>query len=266
MSSLFEFSGEDAEPMARYELVRCKRALSPSALPDMDYALNPYSGCEHGCVYCYAPEVTHSEWSTWRVVRVKTNIVERMSKELPYVEGVIGIGTVTDPYQSVEKKFELTKACLEKLQKEDRRIHLHTKSDLILRDIDLLKRMKGVIALTITGIDDRYSKMTEPGAPLPSRRLEALRVLTDEGLDTYALIGPVLSHLNGKEDEFSNAVAGTGVKKVYIDKLNGRPLLSARLARMNITDGGATVIEKIKENLSAKGIDVHDVFEGQTFV
>ena len=265
MSSLLEFSGTD-DDMGRYELIRCKRALSPSSLPDMDYALNPYSGCEHGCVYCYAPEVTHSEWSSWRVVRVKTNIVERLSKELPHVEGVIGIGTVTDPYQSVEKRFELTRRCLEKLIRERRRIHMHTKSDLILRDIDLLSQLEGMIAITITGIDDRYSKITEPGAPLPSRRLDALTKLTDEGLHTYALIGPVLSHLRGREKDFCEAIAITGVKEAYIDRLNRRPLLNARLDRMNISDGGSETISRIREHLTGLGVSVHDVFEGQTYI
>ena len=254
---------DDAD-IGPYELIRCRKALSPSALPDMDYALNPYSGCEHGCVYCYAPEVTHSDWSSWRVVRVKTNIVERLSKELPDTDGIIGIGTVTDPYQSVERRFGLTRGCLERIVRDGRRIHMHTKSDLILRDIDLLKRTQGLIAVTITGIDDRYSKITEPGAPLPSRRLDALRILTDEGLDTYALIGPVLSHLRGREREFCDAVISTGVRKAYIDKLNGRPLLNERLTRMSISDGGTATVERIRSFLTDGGVEVHDVFEGQT--
>lgn len=259
LSSLLEFIN-NSDPPGRYELVECKRALSPSKLPDMDYALNPYSGCDHGCVYCYAPEVTHSDWSTWRVVKVKTNIVERLSKELPNIEGTIGIGTVTDPYQSVESKFELTRSCLLKLRKEGRAIHMHTKSDLILRDIDILKEIEGLVAVTITGIDDRYSKITEPGAPLPSRRLEALRRLTSEGLDTYALIGPVLSHMKGREIEFAETVAATGVRKAYIDKLNSRPLLNERLQRMGISGGTAGSIAVIKKVLSENGVDVHDVF------
>ena len=262
MSSLLEFSG-DGTPSGRYEIIHCKRALSPSALPDMDYALNPYSGCEHGCVYCYAPEVTHSEWSNWRVVRVKANIVERLSKELPNVDGIIGIGTVTDPYQSVESSFCLTRRCLEKLAREGGRIHMHTKSDLILRDMDLLKQLEGMIAVTVTGIDDRYSKMTEPGAPLPARRLNALRELTEAGLDAYALIGPVLSHIEGKEEGFADAVASTGVRKAYIDRLNTRPLLGERLARMGISGGSAGSVSRLKTCLSDRGIEVHDVFRGR---
>ena len=262
MSNLFDFDGADRWD-GIYEITQCKRALSPSGLPDMDYSLNPYGGCSHGCVYCYAPEVTHSDWSTWRVVRVKSNIVERLSKELTFVKGTIGIGTVTDPYQPAEDRFELTRRCLQKISKTDNPIHMHTKSDLILRDLEILTQMNGLVAITITTIDERISKMTEPGAPLPKRRLETLTKLTDAGLDTYALIGPVLSHLDGKEEEFADAVAGTGVKLVYIDRLNGRPLLSARLSRMNIDGGSVESIMRIKNRLMSKGVVVKDVFDSR---
>ncbi len=259
MSDLFEFDGADKWD-GKYEIVQCKRALSPSGLPDMDYSLNPYGGCTHGCIYCYAPEVTHSEWDTWRVVRVKSNIVERLGKELTFVKGTIGIGTVTDPYQPAERRFELTRRCLQRISKVGCPIHMHTKSDLILRDIDILSQMEGLVAMTITTIDDRYSKMTEPGAPLPSVRLDALRRLTEAGLTTYALIGPVLSHLEGIEDEFADAIADTGVRLAYIDRLNGRPLLNARLSRMNIAGGSIESIGRIKDRLGSRGVVVKDVF------
>ena len=109
-------------------MVECTRALSPSGLPGLDYALNPYTGCEHGCIYCYAPGVTHTDLGSWRVVRVKRNIPERLARELPSVEGVIGLGTVTDPYQYAERKFRLTQMCLEVLRARGRRVHIHTKS------------------------------------------------------------------------------------------------------------------------------------------
>ena len=259
MSTLNDFFGPQKWEGA-YEIIQCKRALSPSGLPDMDYSLNPYGGCSHGCVYCYAPEVTHSDWSTWRIVKVKSNIASRLSNELKYVKGTIGIGTVTDPYQYAESRFELTKQCLQRIIGTGCRIHMHTKSDLILRDIDLLTQLEGLVAVTITGIDERYSKITEPGAPLPSVRLDTLKKLTDAGLDTYALIGPVLSHLEGKEKEFADAVADTGVKKAYIDRLNGRPLLNERLSRMNISGGSMQSIMKIKDQLTSRGVTVRDVF------
>ena len=233
--------------------------MSPSGLPGIDYALNPYGGCEHGCVYCYAPEVLHTDWKDWRVVKVRSNIPDRLSKELSGLDGTIGIGTVTDPYQYAEKRFRLTQKCLEILKERDFRIHLHTKSDLVLRDIDLIASMRGEIGITLTGIDDRSSKITEPGAPLPGKRLEALRQLSERGVDVYALIGPVLSHLEGKEEDFVNAVLSTGVKRVYIDALNPRPLLAERLSRMNI-HGSERSKERIRELAEGSGLLVRDVF------
>ena len=243
----------------QYRIVECKKALSPSKLPGIDYALNPYGGCAHGCVYCYAPEVTHTPWNEWRRIRVKSNIVERLGKELSFVDGVIGIGTTTDPYQYAESRFRLTEQCLRSLKDNDCKIHVHTKSDLILRDIDILGDMKSTIGITVTNIDDRASKITEPGAPLPSKRFAALKALSEEGIDTYALVGPVLNLLDGKEKEFVDAVLSTGTKTMYIDSLNNRPLLSERLAKMNIA-GSSAALEKIRKLASDGGLWVYDVF------
>ncbi|MDR3206303.1 MAG: radical SAM protein, partial [Candidatus Methanoplasma sp.] len=200
-----------------YTISMCKRALSPSGLPGIDHALNPYGGCTHGCVYCYAPEVTHSDWKEWRVVRVRSNIAVRLAKELPGLHGVIGIGTVTDPYQYAERRFQLTRECLEVLRKRDMSIHIHTKSDLVLRDAELISRMHAEVGVTVTSVDDRISKMTEPGAPLPEKRLDTIRRLVDAGIDVYALVGPVLDHLEGSEKELVDAVASTGVKRMVVD-------------------------------------------------
>ncbi|MDR3283456.1 MAG: radical SAM protein [Candidatus Methanoplasma sp.] len=243
----------------QYTVAVCKRALSPSGLPGIDHALNPYGGCTHGCVYCYAPEVTHSDWKEWRVVKVKSNIASRLSKELFGLHGTIGIGTVTDPYQYAEKRFCLTRDCLDILMKRDMRVHIHTKSDLVMRDAELISRMRGEVGVTVTSVDDKVSKMTEPGAPLPDKRLGTIRGLVDSDIDVYALVGPVLSHLEGSEKDLVDAIASTGVKRMVIDSLNGRPLLSERLARMGI-GGSETAVANVKRLASAAGISVSDVF------
>ena len=166
---------------------------------------------------------------------------------------------MTDPYQYAEKRFRLTQRCLEILRERDVRIHLHTKSDLILRDIELISSVRGEVGITITSVDDRFSKITEPGAPLPEKRLEALKKLTESGVDTYALIGPVLNHIEGKEEIFVDAVVSTGVKRVCIDALNPRPLLTERLNRMNI-HGSESSKEKIRRLAKGSGLLVQDVF------
>lgn len=193
------------------------------------------------------------------MVRVKSNIADRLSRELRGLNGTIGIGTVTDPYQYAEKRFLLTQRCLEILRADDFRIHLHTKSDLVLRDADMISSMRGEVGVTITSLDDRCSKITEPGAPLPARRLEALERLTETGIDTYALVGPVLNHLEGHEREFVDAIVSTGTKRMFIDALNGRPQLSERLRRMGIS-GSASAVENIRSLAVSSGLDVRDVF------
>ncbi len=257
-TDLLEFENADAWD-GDYRITGCRRALSPSGLPGIDYALNPYGGCEHGCIYCYAPEVTRSDWEDWRVVKVRANIAGRLAAELPGLTGTVGIGTVTDPYQAAEARFCLTRSCLEVLRERDMPVHIHTKSDLILRDLGMLSEMRSEVGITLTGLDERFSKITEPGAPLPGRRLEALRRLSAEGIDAYALIGPVLDHLEGHEREFTDAIIGTGVGRAVIDRLNARPQLSARLDRKGMK-GSDIAKERVRASLLEAGIPVEDAF------
>ena len=242
-----------------YKVTECKKALSPSKLPGIDHALNPYGGCGHGCLYCYAPELTYTDWNEWNTVRVRAGIEGRLGKELVNVRGTIGIGTTTDPYQPAEERFELTRKCLIKLKEKNMRIHLHTKSDLILRDIRILEQMEGEVAVTVTSADENFSKRIEPGAPLPARRIHALRTLTEAGLDTYALVGPVLSILEGCEKEFVDTILSTGVKRMYLDDLNERPMLAQRMRAAGI-EGSPKAKERIRSLAAAGGIKVFDVF------
>lgn len=138
-------------------------------------------------------------------------------------------------------------------------IHLHTKSDLVLRDLELLKRFDGQVAITLTTCDDRTSRITEPGAPLPEVRFRALKELTGAGINTYALIAPVLDRLEGLEEEFCSRVAETGVRRAALDPLNLRPLMAERLKRMNIGRSD-TALEKVRTLLEDSGIEVRDVF------
>lgn len=240
-------------------MVECRKALSPSGLPGIDYALNPYGGCEHGCIYCYAPGVTHSDLPRWRVVRVKGNIPERLARELPSAEGTIGIGTVTDPYQYAERRFMLTRLCLQLLRDRRRSVHIHTKSDLVTRDIDVLGDMDCIVGMTITAVDPRVSMMTEPGAPLPAARLRALSELVDAGIEAYALIAPAMSTLEGHEAELLEAIAGTGAKRVFHDPLNMRNVDGSVLMRRGIS-ASPRARNRIMELGPDYGLDVSGEF------
>ncbi len=153
----------------------------------------------------------------------------------------------------------LTRHSIEVLKAARMRVHIHTKSDLILRDIDLISKMEAEVGITITTLNDNVSHVIEPGAPVPAKRLHALKKLTEAGIDTYALVGPVLNSLEGLEEEFVAAIVSTGTKRMCIDRLNMRPLLSQRLERMDIK-GSESSLKKIRRLAEDSGLKVTDVF------
>ncbi len=203
--------------------VACKYAISPSGLPGYDYALNPYRGCGHGCAYCYAPDILWEkrEWGTF--VDVKRNLPNILSKEVKRKRrGVVGIGTVTDAYQPTERKYEITKHALEQLLKEDFPICIQTKSDIVLRDVDLIRQFSDAeVGFTVAFLDEKDRRLFEPKASPIERRIEALHRLRDEGIRTWAFVSPLLPHIaEGEFLELAGRLADTGVDHVLVDKLN----------------------------------------------
>ena len=201
--------------------IKVKTALSPSHLPGLDYALNPYRGCTHACVYCYAPSVIHWDKGKWgELVEVKINLPRILSKELSVKKkGVVGLGTVTDPYQPSEKKYEITRRCLELLLLHDFPVCIQTKSSLVLRDIDLLKEFKNVeVGITLTALDDTLGEKMEPGASSVSERLRALFELREIGIKTWVFLGPVMPHITEVE-ALVDAIAAIKPDYVLVDRL-----------------------------------------------
>ncbi|MDP2845214.1 MAG: radical SAM protein [Candidatus Methanoperedens sp.] len=201
--------------------ITVKTALSPSKLPGLDYALNPYRGCEHACVYCYAPSVIHWDKEKWgELVEVKINIPRILSKELRIKKkGVVGLGTVTDPYQPVEKKYEITRRCLELLLMHDFPVCIQTKSSLVLRDIDLLKKFSNIeVGVTLTTLDDSVRAKLEPGASSVEGRLRALSELSKNGIKTWVFLGPVMPYITDVE-ALVDAIAEVKPKYVLVDRL-----------------------------------------------
>lgn len=205
---------------------RCKTALSRSRIYGVDYSLNPYLGCQHGCVYCFARFMTRyshhgGEWGSF--VDVKTNILQRLASELPRKpKGLVLLSSVTDPYQPLEERYELTRGALTLLAKHEFPTTLLTKSDLVVRDIDLIKRLRDCeVGLTITTLDKDVKRAFEPLATPVENRLEALRKLNREGVETYAFLGPLLPYLS--EDclpELLDELCDAGVNRVLVDRLN----------------------------------------------
>ncbi len=200
--------------------IKVKTALSPSQLPGIDYALNPYRGCEHACAYCYAPSVIHYEGKWCELVEVKVNLPRVLSKELrEKKKGVVGLGTVTDPYQPAEKKYEITRRCLELLLMHDFPVCIQTKSSLVLRDLELLKQFSNIeVGITLTALDDSVREKMEPGASSVEERLHALSELSKNEINTWVFLGPVMPYITDAE-ALVDAIAKVKPKYVLVDKL-----------------------------------------------
>ena len=157
------------------------------------YSVNPYTGCDHCCVYCYITGYIKDAFTC----RPKENLIKRLKRELKKIDKkkVISMANSSDPYPRLEKKLELTKRVLKLFLRENVRFQIVTKSDMVVRDINLLKNAKCSVAVTVTTMDEFVAKRLEPGAPSPVRRVEALRKLKDSGIPVSVRIDPVIPGL-----------------------------------------------------------------------
>ncbi len=198
--------------------IKAKSILSKSQV--YDYALNPYVGCQHGCVYCYAKFMKrftgHGErWGEF--VDVKINAPELLAYEVKKKRiGRVWISGVCDPYQPLEKRYKITKRCLDILVENGWPFTVQTKSPLVLRDIETLKRSKDAeVGFTITTADENIRKMFEPGAPPSKLRIDALANLRSAGIRTFVMVAPILPGAEG----LVKALKGK-VEHVLLDRLN----------------------------------------------
>lgn len=218
--------------------INCKTALSYSHLPGYGYALNPYRGCAHACVYCYAPAVLRErrEWGSF--VDVKLNIPLVLARELRKKRrGVVGISTVTDAYQPIERKHEITRHCLEQLLKHDFPICIQTKSSLVLRDLDLIERFSQCeTGFTITTLSEEDRKKYEPYSSPIEERLAALAELADSGIKTWAFLGPIMPFITEKNlESLIEELAKAKVGYVLVDRLRMKPGLLEKIERLYST-------------------------------
>ncbi len=202
----------------KYVEIFVKIALSESKLSNTDYALNPYRGCEHQCVYCYAPHVTHMPIEEWRnIVYVKRNIATILNKELRRKKGFVSVGTVTDAYQPAEKKYEITRQCLEVLKSHNVPISILTKSSLITRDLDIIKDFNEAhVGVTITTLDEYMRRRIEPNSSTAEDRLQVLEEFKGHAI-TYAFVGPVIPEVTDLE-KIMHRLNRIGVNYVIVDK------------------------------------------------
>ena len=198
-----------------------KTILTKTAIAGFDYCLNPYVGCGHGCRYCYASFMKrftgHLEpWGEF--IDVKVNAPSLLKRQLKRAkQGVVALSTVTDPYQPIERKYQLTRMCLEALLEAQFSVNLLTRSPLCLRDIDLLKQFKNIeVGFSVTTHDEGIKKIFEPYSPTIHSRVKALETLRREKIPTYAFIGPMLP----LEPKLLVAMLYGLVDEVLIDRMN----------------------------------------------
>ena len=243
--------------------VKCKTLLH-----DLDYGrsseytANFYKGCSHGCVYCYVPSLIHDErgWGTF--VDVKVNAPEVLDRELRTAEPkVVFLSSASDSYQPVEARYKITRRCLEVLLKHSFPVSILTRSPLILRDLDLLKRFEWIrVGFSIsTACDRRY----EPGVVPVERRVECLRKLSSIGIRTWVSMAPIIPRLILTDLEaLMRKLREAGVSMVMPGLLRFQWYEESRRMFEGVTgeawtnfleDGGPT-LERIRELIKTHGL------------
>jgi len=207
---------EDLPPLPTEVIIEKPRTIiTRNDSPDIGYdrSINPYRGCEHGCSYCFA-RPTHAYQGLSSGLDFETKIFakpsapELLEKELRapnYKPGTIAIGSNTDPYQPVERRFRIMRGILEVLNRANHPVGIVTKSALVTRDIDILSQMAdrqlAKVAISITTLNPKLARTMEPRAASPAKRLETVRKLADAGIPVTVLVAPIIPAINDHEIE-----------------------------------------------------------------
>ena len=228
--------------------VKAKHILTKTGIPGADYAVNHYSGCQHGCIYCYARFIcrwrnSKEKWGEF--VDVRTNAAELAAKESKNKKGIVFLSSVSDPYQPVERKYQLTRKVLQNLSPK-MILSILTKSDLITKDMDVFSRFKKVeLGLTITVLDPGIKRIFEPGSPTSQARVNALQKLKENGFHTYCFVAPILPFLTDMEEIVKEV--SPFVDFLMFDWLN---MPAARGQIMNVIKDNFPGLEEKYEKLS----------------
>jgi DNA repair photolyase len=264
----------DLEALAtEVQEVPARRIITRNASPDIgfDRSINPYRGCEHGCIYCFA-RPTHAflglspglDFET--KLFAKTNAAVALERELAdpnYRVATIAIGTNTDPYQPIERRYRIMRRILEVLSAANHPVGIVTKSAMVLRDLDLLgpmaKRGLVKVALSVTTLDRKLARAMEPRASTPDKRLEAAAKLVEAGIPTSVMIAPVIPGLTDMEMEqiLERATAAGVTKAGYV--LLRLPLeigdLFTEWLRSNCPDRANRVLSLMRQSRGGKLYD-----------
>ncbi len=218
----------------------------------LDYNINIYRGCNHGCIYCDSRSDFYNI-PNFDQVTVKKDAFTMLSKELlsKRKKGVVGIGSMSDPYNSFEKQLKITRNALKIINDTGFGISLMTKSHLVVRDLDILqsinKTQSVIVCITITCADDLLSKKIEPNASLSSKRFECIKQLSDAGIFCGVLLMPILPYINDNSENIKRIVqlaAAAGAQFIY-------PMFGVTLRDTQRTYF-YQMIEKLYPNISKK--------------
>ena len=164
------------------------------------YSLNPYTGCDHRCVYCYITSYIIDAFSC----RPKQDLMKKVKGELKRIDRgkVISLSNSSDPYPQLERELELTREVLQLLSEHEVKVQIVTKSDIVVRDIDVLQEMRCCVSMTVTTMYESVARKLEPGAPPPVRRVEALRKVKGAGIPVSVRIDPIIPGLTDPVEVF----------------------------------------------------------------
>jgi len=234
--------------------VTCKTIISKSRLYDTDYSINPYRGCLHACVYCYAPLVLREKRKWGNFIDVKINAPEILEKQLKKIKsGNILISSVTDPYNPLERKYQITRKILEKLKDKDFFVSILTKSNLVLRDVDLLKQMRCDVGITITTFNEEARKIFEPNTISSEERLKVLDELKNQGIKTYIFFGPLLPYISDMNLEKTiEKFASVKPSNIIIDRLNVKSSYQWKIIEKVLEKNYPQLLNQWKEVLFSK--------------
>lgn len=179
------------------------------------YTLNPYTGCSHCCIYCYITSYIPNAFNC----RPKENLLAKIRRDIRKIDRsvVISMSNSSDPYPSIEKDLGLTRKVLRIFRDYGLRVLIITKSDLVVRDVDILSSMRSSVSFTVTTLDEGIASKLEPFAPSPWKRINAIEKLASKGIKVSVRLDPIIPYLNGGEkniEEVVSAVADAGALHV----------------------------------------------------
>lgn len=195
--------------------ITAKTILSDVKQPDpwfgLRYNMNLYRGCQHGCIYCDSRSECYRIEDFDNEIVIKTNAIHLLKKEIAKKKekGTIGLGSMNDPYMPIEMEYEMTREALEVISNHRFPVHILTKSDLIIRDMDLYKKINFVyaaVSFTITTADDNLAKKIEPKAPAPSLRYKAMEKFASNGIMTGVTLMPLLPYIQDNVDNIIDII------------------------------------------------------------